>query len=328
MASTIWRGYLTFGLVSIPVRLFRAARAERVSLKRLYRAPAASRTFASHKAPEDASEEEDAVLTASNESTEESRGDEPVWPISPVLSPVQRVSVRHGTDKILNQEAVVKGYEYEKDRYVAIEKEELKSIEPKTATEMQIEEFVKLAEVDPVYFETSYYIAPEEAGRKAYGLLYRSLQVTQLVAVSKFAMHNREHVVIVRPGRKGLLAHTMYFQSEVRADQEYVAETEGLSAKEMELGETLIHSLAGSFEPEKYRNTYREQLEAIITKKIEGQPITPREPLTRTAPVTDITEALQRSLAALKKPPVSERQMERQETRPQKSTRKKARRAS
>jgi DNA end-binding protein Ku len=222
----------------------------------------------------------------------------------------------------------VKGYEYEKNRYIAIEKEELKSIEPKTATEMQIEEFVKLAEVDPVYFETSYYLVPEEAGRKAYGLLYRALQVTQLVAVSKFAMHNREHVVIVRPGRKGLLAHTMYFQSEVRADQEHVAETEGVSAKEMGLAETLIHSLAGAFEPEKYRDTYREQLEAIIAKKIEGQPITPIKPLTRTAPVTDITEALQRSLAALKKPPVSERQTERQDTRPKKSTRKKARRAS
>jgi DNA end-binding protein Ku len=328
MASTVWRGYLTFGLVSIPVRLFRAARAERVSLKRLYRAQAASRSVASHKEPEDSSEEDDAGAAASDESTEKSRGDGPVWPLSPVLAPVQQVSVRHGTDEILNREAVVNGYEYEKDRYVPIEREELKSIEPKTATEMQIEEFVKLAEVDPVYFETSYYVVPEEAGRKAYGLLYRSLQVTQLVAVSKFAMHNREHVVVVRPGRKGLLAHTMYFQSEVRADQEYVAESEGVSAKEMELAERLIHSLAGSFEPEKYRDTYREQLEAIIAKKVEGQPITPREPLTRTAPVTDITEALQRSLAALKKPPISERQMERQDTRPQKSTRKKTRRAS
>jgi DNA end-binding protein Ku len=328
MASTVWRGYLTFGLVSIPVRLFRAARAERVSLKRLYRAPATSRSFASRQEPEDSSEEDDAVAVPSDEHTEKSREDEPVRPISPVLAPVQQVSVRHGTDEILNREAVVKGYEYEKNRYIAIDKEELKSIEPKTATEMQIEEFVKLAEVDPVYFETSYYVIPEEAGTKAYGLLYRSLQVTQLVAVSKFAMHNREHVVIVRPGRKGLLAHTMYFQSEVRADQEYVAETEGLSAKEMELAETLIHSLVGPFEPEKYRDTYREQLEAIIAKKIEGQPITPIKPLTRTAPVTDITEALQRSLAALKKPPTSERQTERQDTRPQKSTRKRARRAS
>ena len=271
MVSTVWRGYLTFGLVSIPVRLFRAARAERVSLKRLYRAPAAGRSFA-HKEPEDSSEEDDAVAAAPEESTEKPQGDEPVWPPSPVLAPVQQVSVRHGTDEILNRGALVKGYEYEKDRYVAIEKEELKSIEPKTATGMQIEEFVKLAEVDPVYFETSYYLVPEEAGRKAYGLLYRALQVTQLMAVSKFAMHHREHVVIVRPGNKGLVAHTMYFQSEVRADQEYVADTEGVSAKEMGLAETLIHSLAGPFEPEKYRDTYREQLEAISLKRLKASP--------------------------------------------------------
>jgi DNA end-binding protein Ku len=328
MASTVWRGYLTFGLISIPVRLFRAARAERVSLKKLFRAPAGSRSLASHKEPEDSSEEDDAVAAAPEESAEKPQGDEPVWPPSPVLAPVQQVSVRHGTDEILNRGALVKGYEYEMDRYVAIEKEELKSIEPKTVTEMQIEEFVKLAEVDPVYFETSYYLVPEEAGRKAYGLLYRALQVTQLVAVSKFAMHHREHVVIVRPGNRGLVGHTMYFQSEVRADQEYVADTKGVSSKEMGLAETLIHSLAGPFEPEKYRDTYREQLAAIIAKKVEGQPITPIKPLTRTAPVANITEALQRSLAALKKPPVSQRQTERQDTRPQQSARKKARRAS
>jgi DNA end-binding protein Ku len=141
-------------------------------------------------------------------------------------------------------------------------------------------------------------------------------------------MHNREHVVIVRPGRKGLLAHTMYFQSEVRADQEYVAETEGLSAKEIGLAETLIHSLAGPFEPEKYRDTYREQLEAIIAQKVQGQPVAPTKPPMRHAAVTDITEALQKSLAALKKPPISERQSERQHRQREKSTRKKARRAS
>src|SRR3954447_12064880 len=101
MASTVWRGYLTFGLVSIPVRLFRAARAERVSLKRLYRAPTTSRSFASHKEPDDASEEDDAVAAVSHENIEEPRGDEPVSSISPVLAPVQQVSVRHGSDEIL-----------------------------------------------------------------------------------------------------------------------------------------------------------------------------------------------------------------------------------
>jgi len=176
-----------------------------------------------------------------------------------------------------------------------------------------------------VYFETSYYVVPEDAGMKAYSLLYRSLQATQLVALSKFAMHNREHVVIVRPGRKGLLAHTMYFQSEVRADQEYAADVEGISAREAKLAETLIRALAAPFEPEKYRDTYREELEAIIARKIEGQPVTParRHP----APVADIAEALQRSLATLKKPILSEKGAA-QNTRSSKASGKKVRRAS
>ncbi len=95
--------------------------------------------------------------------------------IEPILAPIQQVSVRKGTDDVLPQASVVKGYEYEKNRFVAVEPEELKSIAPKTSTGMDIQEFVQLSEIDPVYFETSYYIAPEEAGEKAYALLYRSL---------------------------------------------------------------------------------------------------------------------------------------------------------
>jgi DNA end-binding protein Ku len=224
----------------------------------------------------------------------------------PVLEPVRQVSVRKESDQVLSEKSVVKGYEYEKDRYVVIEPEELKSIAPKTATEMQIEEFVNLAEVDPVYFETSYYVVPEEAGQKAYALLYKSLQQTELVAVAQFAMHSREHVVIVRPGGKGLVAHTMFFSSEVRADEEYLADTGTLTAKELGLAQTLIHSLAAPFAPEKYRDTYREKLEAIIAKRVAGQPAAVPEMPSRSTSVVDITEALQKSLAALKKPAASE----------------------
>jgi DNA end-binding protein Ku len=178
------------------------------------------------------------------------------------------------------------------------------------------------------YFETSYYVVPEEAGEKAYGLLYRSLQTTRLVALSKFAMHNREHIVIVRPGKKGLLAHTMYFPTEVRADQEYAADTEGASVKEIQLAQTLIEALRVPFEPEKYRDTYREQLEALIAEKIEGQPVTISQTKKSTGKVADITEALQRSLALLKKPPVSEKSTKQSEIVSQKSPKKKTRRAS
>ncbi len=309
MASTVWRGFITFGLISIPVRLFRAARAERVNLRRLYRTEAPSRSMLTRREPE----EDDSAVEAPPE-TPKSRSrilPEPTPRESttpePALEPVQQVSVRKGSDEVLAGQSIVKGYEYDKGRYVALEPEELKSIAPKTTTEMQIEEFVNLAEVDPVYFETSYYVVPEEAGEKAYALLYRSLQTTGLVAVAQLAMHSREHVVILRPGAKGLLAHTMFFSSEVRADEEYTAETSTVTQKELDLAQTLIHSLAAHFEPQKYRDTYREKLESIIAQRVAGQPVAISEKPTRTAPVVDITEALQRSLAALKKPAASEK---------------------
>jgi DNA end-binding protein Ku len=303
MASTVWRGYLTFGLVSIPVRLFRAARAERVSFRRMYRESPASRSEAEEERKTSSSETFGAALERRKAPPPDSEPEEgaPTPPVD-VLVPVQQVSVRKGTDEVLAPKKLVKGYEYEKSRFVAIEPEELKSIAPKTATQMEIQEFVRLSDIDPVYFETSYYVTPEEAGEKAYALLYKALQTAGLVAVAQFAMHNREHVVIVRPGGKGLIAHTMFFSSEVRAEDEHRADVNAVSGKELQLAETLIHSLSAPFEPEKYRDAYREKLEAIIAKKVAGQPVEITEKPSRSADVVDIAEALQRSLAALKKP--------------------------
>src|SRR5581483_7376164 len=300
MASTVWRGYISFGLITIPVRLFRAARAERVALRRLYRgdSPPEPETI-----PEPVSGRpiRPLVSKARGAQTEVEEHTQPY------LAPVQQVSVQKGSDEPLPAQSVVKGYEYEKDRFVVLEQEELKSLAPKTSSGMEIQEFVALADIDPVYFETSYYVTPEEAGEKAYALLYRSMERAGLVAIAQFAMHSREHVVVLRPGKKGLLAHTMFFVSEVRADEEYTAETSAVTEKELALAETLIRSLAASFEPEKYRDAYRERLESMIARKVKGQPVTITTPPTaRPAEVVDIAEALRRSLANLKKPVKSE----------------------
>jgi DNA end-binding protein Ku len=310
MASTVWRAYISFGLISIPVRLLRAARAERVSLRRLYRAEA--------PAPPEPEEEPDVPV---------SRGVKPILQSAahgatasattaaaaavapqrePYLAPVEQVSVRKGTEEPLPAHSVVKGYEHEKNRFVVVEKEELKSLAPKTSSGMEIQEFVSLADIDPVYFETSYYVTPEEAGEKAYALLYRAMQTTALVALAQFAMHGREHVVVLRPGKKGMLVHTMFFTNEVRADEEYVANTKAVAEKELTLAETLIQSLAAPFEPEKYRDTYRERLESMIAQKVKGQPVTVATAPPRPAEVVDIADALRRSLANLKKPVKSE----------------------
>ena len=285
MASTVWRGYITFGLISIPVRLFRAARAERVSLRRMYRTEPTAKPVA---------------VRASQSSEKQATQPEPE------LAPVKQAAVRKETSELLPEGSVVKGYEYEKNRFVAIEPEELKSLAPQTSTAMEIEEFVKLSEIDPVYFETSYYVHPEEAGEKAYGLLYRAMFSTGLAAIAQFAMHTREHVIVLRPARKGILGHTMFYESEVRAAEEYRADTSAVSEKELKLAETLIHSLAGPFDPARYRDTYRERLEAMLARKVQGQPVEMPEKAQKTAAVVDIADALRKSLANLKKPATSE----------------------
>jgi DNA end-binding protein Ku len=328
MASTVWRGYITFGLISIPVRLFRAARAERVSLRKLYRSNGSvspSRGKAEDRPDDEVEESSDdsdgrnaaaAVATnLQNLHRLEAKGQTPERVPTPVLEPVRQANLRNNTDEVLPERAVVKGYEYEKNRFVALDPEELKSLAPKTASEMQIEEFVNLNEVDPVFFETSYYLVPEEAGKKAYALLYRALQNTNLVAVAQFAMHSREHVVLLRPGKTGLIAHTMFYSSEVRADEEFRADTDAVTPKELQLAETLIHSLSATFDPAKYHDTYREKLESLIASKVAGEPVArEEEPKAKSSTVVDITEALQRSLAALKKPPVKDQSASRPAT--------------
>jgi DNA end-binding protein Ku len=308
MASTVWRGYITFGLISIPVRLFRAARAERVSFRRLYRRQPTEAPPIQH--PSALTSAETSRTPAQAAPAPRSASVQPVStvPARPLLSPVQQVSIRRGADEILPEESIVKGYEFEKDRYVVVEPEELKSAASKTSTQMDIQEFVQLPEIDPVYFETSYYVTPEDAGQKAYALLYRALQTTALVAIAQFAMHGREHVVVLRPGKLGIIAHTMFFTSEVRAEEEYRADTTGVVPKELDLAQTLIHSLAAPFEPHKYRDAYRERLESIIAKKVQGEPVTPVATVQHPAEVVDIADAQRRSLANLKKPVASEEQ--------------------
>lgn len=317
MASTVWRGFLTFGLVSIPVRLYRAARAERISFRRVYRANAEP---ADDRADDAADPGEAEAPAAPPVASASKRGPQLVQKhvapaaIEPQAAPtpepvyerVQQAAVRRDTNDVIKAGSVAKGFEVEKGRYVVIDPEELKSIAPKTATEMEIAEFVRLADIDPVYFETSYYVVPEQAGQKAYALLFKALRDAGLVAIAQLAMHNREHVVVVRPGKVGLVAHTMFYQNEVRADEEYRADTATVTDREMKLAHQLIESLAGAFEPGKYHDAYREKLEAMIEQKRAGLPAAAEQRVAASTSVVDITAALERSLAALKKSPASE----------------------
>jgi DNA end-binding protein Ku len=193
---------------------------------------------------------------------------------------------------------------------------------PPSAKVMEILEFVKTTEVDPIYFESSFYMAPDDAGEKPYALLYDTLKKTGFVGVAKIAMHNREHIVIFRPGTTGLMMHTMYFANEVRKVEEFRTDTSLVKEQEVKLAEMLVQSLAAPFEPEKYKDTYRENLQALIEAKIKGQEVvTP--PQAEPAKVIDIMEALKKSLAIAKKPVASEAEAPKQkvEGRKQKAAR-------
>jgi DNA end-binding protein Ku len=256
MASSVWRGHLTFGLVSFPIRLFSAARSETVSFNLLHK-------------------------------DDHSR--------------IRQVTYCQSEDKPVSRSELVKGYEYEKDRYVVIEDEDIKKVAPKTAKVMEILEFVKADQVDAIYLESSYYVAPDEGGEKPYALLYEALRQSAYYAVAKVAMHNREHIIILRPGPKGILSHTMYYQDEIREVDEFRTDTSLVKEKELDLAKMLISSLEAEFEPQKYHDAYRENLQKMIEAKIEGENIV-ATPETHVAPVIDIMEALKKSLAEKRKP--------------------------
>jgi DNA end-binding protein Ku len=222
-------------------------------------------------------------------------------------SRVKQVLYCQAEDKPISRADIVKGYEYEKDKYVVVEDEEIKKVAPKTAKTMEVLEFVKTAEVDPIYFDASYYLAPDEAGEKPYALLFEALKQSQCVGVAKIAMHNREHIVILRPGARGILLHTMYYKDEIRQVEEFRTDTSAIQDKELALAKMLIDSLLASFEPDKYKDNYRDNLMSMIKAKIEGKEIVETAAPTHKAPVIDILEALKMSLAEGKKPPRSVR---------------------
>lgn len=258
MASTIWKGHITFGLISLPVKLLAAARPETISFNQL--------TKTTH-------------------------------------SRVKQVLHSAIDDQPVSRSELVKGFEYEKDRYVVIDEEDIKRVQPKTAKVMEILEFVKATEIDSVYLESSYYIHPDEAGEKAYTLLFDAMKKSGYDGVAKITMHNREHVVVLRPGKHGMLLHTMYYQDEVRALDEFRTNLEAVKERELNMAMSLIEGLAAPFEPEKYHDTYRQSLRAMIDAKVNGQEIVAAPVAQEMAPVADIMEALKNSLAALKKPP-------------------------
>jgi DNA end-binding protein Ku len=264
MATSVWKGYLTFGLISIPIRLFSAARSERISLNQLHK-----------------------VCNSRIK--------------MPLFCPT--------CDRKVERSEIVKGYEYEKDQYVLFTDEELDKIEPDSARTMEILEFVKVEEIDPLYYDASYYVTPEDEGKKAYQLLLEAMEQTEYCAIAKLSMHQREHIVIVRPRAEGMTLHTMFYQSEIREVSEFGRKNNAeLKEAEKKLATQLIESLAANFEPQKYHDEYQNSMLALIEAKKQGQEVA-EVAHPKMAPVIDLMDALKKSLekqpaASAKKPPM------------------------
>lgn len=242
-------------------------------------------------------------------------------------SRIRQVSFCQAEDKPLKREEMVKGYAFEKDRYVVFEPEEITRIAPATAKNMEIVEFIDQNEVDPIFLDVSYYVSPTEGGEKPYALLYRAMRETKYGAVAKVAMHSREHTVLLRCGAKGLILHTLFYADEVRASQEYPAGKD-VSAKEMTLAKSLIEQLSDEFDAEKYHDAYRERLQEMIDAKMSGKKMVATPPA-KTGTVVNIMDALQRSLKEAKpprKPP--QRSAKTEEAKPAATSRKQSRRPS
>jgi DNA end-binding protein Ku len=305
MASTVWKGQLTFGLVSFPVRLLRAARKERTALK-----------YVKETRPEVPEETEFVDL---GHRAEEGPGDTAVNSAPPpaAIVPVQGYFFE-GQREPSSAADLQRGYEVAPDRFVVVRPEELKALRKATSPDMQIVRSVKLPEIDPLFFETSYYVVPGASGEHAYALFYRALSETQLAALAQVAMHGREHVVVIRTGAKGLIAHTMFYVNEVRGAEEYAADTTDVAGKELDLAKKFIEALVEPFRPEEFTDRYREQLQALIAAKDMTQPLAAAAGATKAnAKVVDIMDALRQSLQtatvtrAERKPAESEPAVER-----------------
>jgi DNA end-binding protein Ku len=253
MASTVWKGYISFGLVSVPVRLYAAARAEHVSFNQIH---------------------------------------------EPCGSRIKQQTVCPVCDRVVERNELVKGYQVDRDAYVLVSGDELKTLEADSSEAMEIAQFVSLSEVDPIYFESSFYSAPEDPGRRAYGLLLQAMEKLNVAAIAKVTLHQREQIVLMRPYHQGIILHTLYFPAEVRAISEY-GKTENMTLQkpEIDLAEQFIRQLTAKFEPEQYKDEYQQRVLEMIETKRAGQVVAGEPHKAKLAPVIDLMEALKKSIA-------------------------------
>jgi DNA end-binding protein Ku len=223
-------------------------------------------------------------------------------------------------------EHIVKGYEYEKDRYVILTDEDFEAIPVESSRAIDIQQFVDLEEIDPMQYKKSYYLVPEETGAKAYALLREALNRSGKVGVAKVSFRDKEHLAALRFRDDAFVLETMYWPDEIReADFGGVDVSAKIRPNELEMAQTLIENLTAEWNPTEFKDDYREALLRSVEAKINGEEIeiVEAEP---TAKVVDLMEALKASVAAAKKEPKAEPAPKKKKTTAKKKTapRKKA----
>ncbi|HTE59233.1 MAG TPA: Ku protein [Solirubrobacteraceae bacterium] len=256
----MWSGAISFGLVNVPVKLYSAVSRKTVRFHQI------------------------------NQKTEHRVAQKRVDSVS--------------GDEVAYED-IVKGYELAKDHYVVITPDELDALDPEKSRTIDIEDFVDLADIDPVYYDHPYYLVPDKGATKAYGLLLAAMEESGKVAVARVVLRTKEHLVAIRPAPGNVLTmETMLFADEVIAPEELddLPEAKDLKASERELtmARQLIDSLSSDFEPEKYRDEYREKVLELIERKAAGEEIAVQPEAPEPKKVPDLMAALEASLAAVK----------------------------
>jgi DNA end-binding protein Ku len=253
MASSVWKGTLSFGLLAIPVKLYTAARSQRMNLHQLHK-------------------------------TCHTRLKQPLY--CPQCN------------RQVERSEVVRGYEYEKGQYAIVSEEDIKKITPRSSTVMEIVAFVKQEQIDPIYFDASYFMLPDKDSEKPYALLLKTLEDSHRVGIATVTMHQREYTVFIRPRKNGLTIHTMYYANEIREVAGYGQAEKDIKLKpaEVKLAEQLVESLSQDFKPELFHDRFQENLKALIEAKQKGKTIV-AEQKPGPARVIDMMEALKKSLA-------------------------------
>jgi DNA end-binding protein Ku len=254
MPRSIWNGVITFGMVSIPVRLFTATESKDISFNQLH---------------------------------------------EECMSRVRQLRWCPVHERELDRDEIVRGYEYARDQYVIIEEEDLEKLPLSTKHTIELSAFVKAEEIDPVYYEKSYYLEPDDAAKKPYALLMTALKEKQLTAVAKIAIRNKERLCALRPMDGTLMLETLFYPDEVRA-QSADTPTIEVSDRERDMAFTLIDLLTEDFDPQKYHDEYRQALTQVIEAKLDGQEIVEAPEPAATKPI-DLVAALRASVEAAKK---------------------------